>query len=50
MSINEAFDQLAEGAQIMAQSFILLKPEVKALQEANQVKKRKERKRKRRII
>jgi hypothetical protein len=48
-SINEAFDQLVKGAQIMVHSAILLKAEVKALQEANQVKKRRERKRKRRI-
>jgi hypothetical protein len=48
-SINEAFDQLVKGAQIMVHSASLLKAEVKALQEANQVKKRRERKRKRRI-
>lgn len=48
-SINEAFDQLVKGAQIMVHSATLLKAEVKALQEANQVKKRRERKRKRRI-
>jgi hypothetical protein len=47
--INEAFDQLVKGAQIMVHSATLLKAEVKALQEANQAKKRKERKRKRRI-
>jgi hypothetical protein len=49
-SINEALDQLAKGAQIMMHSATLLKAEVKALQEANQVKKRRERKRKRRIM
>jgi hypothetical protein len=48
-SINEAFDQLVKGAQIMVHSATLLKAEVKALQKANQVKKRRERKRKRRI-
>lgn len=48
-SINEAFDQLVKGAQIMVHSATLLKAEVKALQEANEVKKRRERKRKRRI-
>jgi hypothetical protein len=36
-SINEAFDQLVKGAQIMVHSATLLKAEVKALQEANQV-------------
>jgi hypothetical protein len=49
-SINDAVDQLVKGAQFMAHSFTLLKAEVKALQEANQVKKRRERKRKRRIL
>jgi hypothetical protein len=34
----------------MAQSAVLLKAEIKALQEANQIKKRRERKRKRRIM
>jgi hypothetical protein len=48
-SIHEAFDQLAKGAQIMAHSFILLKAEVKALQEANALKKKRASKRKRRI-
>lgn len=48
-SINEAFDQLVKGAQLMVHSATLLKAEVKVLQEANQVKKRRERKRKRRI-
>jgi hypothetical protein len=48
-SINEAFDQLVKGAQIMVHSATLLKAEVKALQEANQAKKRRERKQKRRI-
>ena len=48
-SINEAFDQLVKGAQIMVHSATLLKAEVKALQEANQAKKRRERKHKRRI-
>jgi hypothetical protein len=36
-SINEAFDQLVKGAQIMVHSATLLRAEVKALQEANQV-------------
>jgi DDE superfamily endonuclease len=36
-SINEAFDQLVKGAQIMVHSTTLLRAEVKALQEANQV-------------
>ena len=49
-SIDEAFDQLVKGAQIMDHSATLLKAEVKALQAANQVKKRRERKRKRRIL
>jgi hypothetical protein len=47
--INHAFDQLVKGAQLMVHSATLLKAEVKALQKANQVKKRRERKRKRRI-
>ena len=46
-SINKAFNQLVKGAQIMVHSATLLKAEVKVLQEANQVKKRRERKRKR---
>ena len=49
-SINKVFDQLVKGAQIIVYSAILLKAEVKALQEANQVKKRKERKRKKHIL
>jgi hypothetical protein len=49
-SINEVLSQLTKGAQMMMHSAMLLKAEVKALQEANQVKKRRERKRKRRII
>ena len=49
-SINTAFNQLVKGAQIMVHSATLLRAEVKALQEANQVKKRRERKRKRRIL
>jgi len=48
-SINEALGQLSKGAQIMAHSAALLKAEVKALQEANQAKKRRARKQKRRI-
>ncbi len=48
-SINEAFDRLAKGAQIMVHSATLMRAEIKALQEANQLKKRRERKRKRRI-
>jgi hypothetical protein len=48
--INGAIGQLVKGAQIMIHSVVLLKAEVKALQEANQVKKRRERKRKRRIM
>jgi hypothetical protein len=47
--INEALGQLAKGAQIMAYSAALLKAEVKALQEANQAKNRRARKRKKRI-
>jgi hypothetical protein len=49
-SINEALSQLAKGAQIMMHLAVLLKAKVKALQEANQIKKRRERKRKRRIM
>jgi hypothetical protein len=48
-SINEAFNQLAKGAQIMAHSFTLLKAEVKALQQANALKKRRANKRRKRI-
>jgi len=49
-SINKVFDQLVKRAQIIVHSAILLKAEVKALQEANQVKKRRERKRKKCIL
>jgi hypothetical protein len=49
-SINEAIDRLAKGAQIMVHSAALMKAEFKALQERNEVKKRRERKRKRRIF
>jgi len=48
-SINGALHQLAKGAEIMMHSAVLLKAEVKALREANEVKKRRERKQKRRI-
>jgi len=48
-SINEALGQLAKGAQIIAHSAALLKAEVKALQDANQAKKRRARKLKKRI-
>ena len=47
--INDAFDQLIKGVYVIAYSAPLLKTEVKALQAANQVKTRKERKRKHRI-
>jgi hypothetical protein len=49
-SINNAINCLVKGAQVMMHSAVLLKAEVKALQEANQAKKRRERKRKRRIM
>jgi hypothetical protein len=42
-------DQFVRGAQVMMHSAVLLKAEVKALQEANQAKKRRARKRKVRI-
>jgi hypothetical protein len=48
--IYEALGQLAKGAQIMAHSAVLLKAELKASQEANQAKKRRARKQKRRIM
>jgi hypothetical protein len=48
-SINEAFDRLAKGAQILVHRAALMRAEIKALQEANQVKKKRERKQKRRI-
>jgi DDE superfamily endonuclease len=48
-SINEALGQLAKGAQIIAHSATLLKAEIKALQEANEAKKKRARKQKRRI-
>jgi hypothetical protein len=48
-SINEALGQLSKGAQIMAHSAVLLKAEVKALQEANGAKKRRAKKQKKRI-
>ncbi|KFY29236.1 hypothetical protein V491_00127, partial [Pseudogymnoascus sp. VKM F-3775] len=44
-SINDALSRLAKGAQVMMHSAILLKAEVKALQAANEQKKRRERKR-----
>jgi len=47
--INKALGQLAKGAQIIAHSAALLQAEVKALQEANQAKKCRARKRKKRI-
>jgi DDE superfamily endonuclease/Tc5 transposase DNA-binding domain len=49
-SIYEALGQLAKGAQIIAHSAILIKAELKASQEANQAKKRRARKQKRRIM
>jgi hypothetical protein len=49
-SIYEAMDQLVKGAQMMVHSYALVKAENKALQEANLLKKRRERKRKRRIL
>jgi hypothetical protein len=49
-SINKAFDQLVKGAQIIVYSAILLKAEVKALQKANQIKKKRERKKKKYIL
>jgi spore germination protein GerM len=48
-SINKAFDELVKGAQIMVHLATLLKGEVKILQEANQAKRRREIKKKRRI-
>ena len=48
-SINEALGQLAKGAEMMMHSAVLLKAEVKALREANEVKTRRERKQKRQI-
>jgi hypothetical protein len=47
--IYSAINQLVKGVQFMAHSATLMKAEIKALQAANQVKTRKERKRKRRI-
>jgi hypothetical protein len=49
-SINDALSRLAKGAQVMMHSAVLLKAEVKALQVANEQKKRRERKHKRRIM
>ncbi|KFY30770.1 hypothetical protein V493_01675, partial [Pseudogymnoascus sp. VKM F-4281 (FW-2241)] len=49
-SINDALSRLAKGAQVMMYSAVLLKAEVKALQAANEQKKRRERKCKRRIM
>ena len=49
-SINNALDQFIQGAQVMMHSAVLLKAEVKALQEANQVKKHRARKRKKRLL
>ncbi|KFZ24613.1 hypothetical protein V502_00907, partial [Pseudogymnoascus sp. VKM F-4520 (FW-2644)] len=49
-SINDALSWLAKGAHIMMHSAVLLKAEVKALQAANEQKKRRERKRKRCIM
>jgi hypothetical protein len=48
-SINEAVNQLAKGAQIMAHQAALFKAEIKILQDANQAKKRRARKQKKRI-
>jgi hypothetical protein len=47
--INDALSQLAKGAQILAHSAILLKAEVKALQDANGAKKRRAKKGKARL-
>ncbi|KFZ00288.1 hypothetical protein V498_00179, partial [Pseudogymnoascus sp. VKM F-4517 (FW-2822)] len=49
-SINDAVSCLVKGAEMMIHSAVLLKAEVKALQAANEQKKRTERKRKRRIM
>jgi hypothetical protein len=49
-SINNAVSRLVKGAQIMMHSAVLLKAEVKALQDANEIKQRRERKQKRRIM
>ena len=48
-AINEAVNQLVKGTQLMVHTAILLKAEVKALQEANQAKERRKRKQKKRI-
>jgi len=48
-SINKALEQFVQGANGIIHMYTLLKAENKALQEANQVKKRRERKRKRRL-
>ena len=48
-SINEALDHLVKGSQLIAHKLTLIGAEIKALQEANGLKKRRERKRKRRI-
>jgi hypothetical protein len=48
-TINKAVDQLIRGTQIMVHSAVLLKAEVKILQEANQAKERRKRKQKKRI-
>ena len=47
--IYEAMNYLVKGAQMMAYSYALIKAENKALQEANEVKRRRDRKKKRRI-
>ena len=49
-AINEAVNQLIKGTQIIVHSAVLLKAEVKALQEANQAKERRKRKQKKRIV
>ncbi len=48
-AINKAVNQLIKGTQLMVHSAVLLKAEVKALQDANQAKERRKRKQKKRI-
>ena len=49
-AINEAVNQLIKGTQIIVHSAVLLKAEVKILQEANQAKERRKRKQRKRIV
>ena len=48
-AINQAVNQLVKGTQIMVHSAVLLKAEVKALQETNQAKERRKWKQKKHI-